>query len=96
MGNKIANRVAKQQKSNGVIHGRVTSKKKQQKIDRAIRLEKRHLAELGIIPAPEEEMKDANEVVKASPAKQKVVIEVPAEILEAAANGPGTTLGQPQ
>lgn len=39
---------------------------------------------------------DANEVVKASPAKQKVVIEVPAEILEAAANGPGTTLGQPQ
>lgn len=38
---------------------------------------------------------DAAEVAKASPAKQRVIVEIPPEILEAAANGPGTTLGQP-
>lgn len=35
-------------------------------------------------------------VVSSNPKLQRVVVEVPAEVLAAAAAGPGTTLGQPQ
>ncbi|KAI8340255.1 hypothetical protein BC941DRAFT_450733 [Chlamydoabsidia padenii] len=65
------------------------SRKKQKKIEKALRNEKNYLAGRGLIEV-EEEMKDVVEVPRE---KRRVVVTIPEEILAASAAGPGTTLG---
>ncbi|KAL4210392.1 hypothetical protein CU097_000311 [Rhizopus azygosporus] len=73
---------------------RVMTKKKQKQLEKAIRHEKKLLAKKGLIDY-EEDMKD---VAIVDPGRQRVITAcIPSdEILQAAASGPGTTLGQPQ
>ncbi|KAG1436913.1 hypothetical protein G6F56_013350 [Rhizopus delemar] len=70
---------------------RVVTKKKQKQLEKAIRHEKKLLAQKGLIDY-EEEMKD---VAIVDPGRQRVVTAcIPSdEILQAAASGSGTTLG---
>ncbi|KAF7726142.1 vesicle coat component [Apophysomyces ossiformis] len=67
-----------------VLTVKVMSKKKQKQLEKAIRHEKRNLASRGIIEM-EEEMKD---VETASLEKQRVIVEIAPELLEASAAGP--------
>ncbi|KAI8143095.1 hypothetical protein BJV82DRAFT_669224 [Fennellomyces sp. T-0311] len=82
-----------QPRKQAVFQGRVQSKKKQKQVERAAKLEKRLLHQKGFLDAPEEHMEDAALVTFQ---KQKVVVDIPEEVLLAAASGPGTTLGQPR
>ncbi|CAO3629555.1 unnamed protein product [Cunninghamella blakesleeana] len=91
--NEKRNRVlkAKRAKTRGspdVVSVKVVSRKKQKQLEKAICNEKKLLASKGIIEM-EEEMKD---VVQVAPERRRVVVEIPEEILAAAASGPGTTL----
>ncbi|ORZ02248.1 hypothetical protein BCR43DRAFT_481245 [Syncephalastrum racemosum] len=82
-------------KPSPIIKGRLMSKKKQKQYERALKNEQKHLLKRGLIDAPEEEMTDADGQVMLAQKVNRVTIDIPAEILAAAANGPGTTLGQP-
>ncbi|KAG2217037.1 hypothetical protein INT45_003993 [Circinella minor] len=85
--------ISKQRRQAPVFQGRVISKKKQKQLEKAVKLEKRLLHQKGYLEAPEEDMQDANALVPSQ--KQKVIVEISAEALKAAASGRGTTLGQP-
>ncbi|CAO3687494.1 unnamed protein product [Umbelopsis ramanniana] len=71
---------------------KVTSKKKQQQLAKALKNEQKGLAAQGKIVI-EEEMADA---VEENTQQRTGEFEVPEEVLVAAASGPGTTLGGPQ
>ncbi|CAO3586804.1 unnamed protein product [Absidia cylindrospora] len=65
------------------------SRKKQKKVEKALRNEKNYLVSRGLIDQ-EEEMRDIVEVPRE---KQRVVVTIPEDILAASLAGPGTTLG---
>jgi len=71
---------------------KVVSKKKQQQLAKALKHEQKALAAQGKIVI-EEEMADA---IEEDTQQRTAEIEIPQEVLAAAASGPGTTLGGPQ
>ncbi|KAI9475912.1 MAG: hypothetical protein EXX96DRAFT_575113 [Benjaminiella poitrasii] len=92
---RIAKSIKRGNKQSSLITtNRVITKKKQKKIEKALKHEKKYLAAKGLIDY-EEEMKD---VVLPEPGKQRVITAcIPSdEILAAAASGSGTILGGPQ